>query len=60
MAFWLHLAAAPLIAHPIFHMLGVFDGEVTGPVAAVVIALYLVFAFCGTGGRPPRAARLQS
>jgi hypothetical protein len=44
-AFWLHLAAAPLIAHPVFHMLGVFDGEVTGPVAAVVIALYLVFAF---------------
>ncbi|MEP9357689.1 hypothetical protein [Sphingomonas sp. KR3-1] len=44
-AFWLHLAAAPLIAHPVFHMLGVFDGEVTGPIAAVVIALYLVFAF---------------
>ena len=44
MAFWLHLAAAPLIAHPVFHMLGVFDGEVTGPTAAIVIALYLVFA----------------
>jgi hypothetical protein len=44
-AFWLHLAAAPLIAHPIFHMLGVFDGVVTGPVAAVVIALYVFFAF---------------
>ncbi|OSZ68429.1 hypothetical protein CAP40_07550 [Sphingomonas sp. IBVSS2] len=44
-AFWLHLAAAPLIAHPVFHMLGVFDGEVTGPVAAVVIALYVAFAF---------------
>ncbi|MEN2711980.1 hypothetical protein ACQKOH_07035 [Sphingomonas sp. NPDC092331] len=44
-AFWLHLAAAPLIAHPVFHMLGVFDGEVTGPTAAIVIALYLVFAF---------------
>lgn len=44
-AFWLHLAAAPLIAHPVFHMLGVFDGEVTGPVAAVVIALYIAFAF---------------
>lgn len=44
-AFWLHLAAAPLIAHPVFHMLGVFDGEVTGPVAAIVIALYVVFAF---------------
>ncbi len=44
-AFWLHLAAAPLIAHPVFHMLGVFDGEVTGPVAGVVIALYIAFAF---------------
>jgi pimeloyl-ACP methyl ester carboxylesterase len=44
-AFWLHLAAAPLIAHPVFHMLGVFDGVVTGPIAAVVIALYIVFAF---------------
>ncbi|MDG2535839.1 hypothetical protein P6144_19410 [Sphingomonas sp. HITSZ_GF] len=44
-AFWLHLAAAPLIAHPVFHMLGVFDGDVTGPTAAVVIALYVVFAF---------------
>lgn len=44
-AFWLHLAAAPLIAHPIFHMLGVFDGQVTTPVAAMVIGLYIVFAF---------------
>lgn len=44
-AFWLHLAAAPLIAHPVFHMLGVFDGDVTGPTAAIVIALYVVFAF---------------
>ncbi len=44
-AFWLHLAAAPLIAHPVFHMLGVFDGDVTAPVAGVVIALYIVFAF---------------
>jgi hypothetical protein len=44
-AFWLHLAAAPLIAHPVFHMLGVFDGDVTGPTAAIVIALYVAFAF---------------
>lgn len=44
-AFWLHLAAAPLIAHPVFHMLGVFDGEIGAPMAALVFALYLFFAF---------------
>ncbi|WP_084581984.1 hypothetical protein [Sphingomonas azotifigens] len=44
-AFWLHLAAAPLIAHPVFHMLGVFDGEISAPMAALVFALYLFFAF---------------
>jgi len=44
-AFWLHLAAAPLIAHPVFHMLGVFDAEIGLATAAVVIALYLVFGF---------------
>ncbi|AQR75494.1 hypothetical protein [Sphingomonas sp. LM7] len=43
-AFWLHLAAAPLIAHPVFHMLGVFDGDIGAPMAAVVIALYVAFA----------------
>ena len=43
-AFWLHLAAAPLIAHPVFHMLGVFDGDISVPMAALVIALYIVFA----------------
>lgn len=43
-AFWLHLAAAPLIAHPVFHMLGVFDGVIAPSMAALVIALYVVFA----------------
>ncbi|PCD01879.1 hypothetical protein COC42_10225 [Sphingomonas spermidinifaciens] len=43
-AFWLHLAAAPLIAHPIFHLLGVFEGPVGPAIAALVIALYLGFA----------------
>ena len=43
-AFWLHLAAAPLIAHPIFHMLGVFDGNISVGMAAVVLALYVAFA----------------
>lgn len=44
-AFWLHLAAAPMIAHPIFQMLGVFNPEVGIGTAAIVIALYLAFAF---------------
>jgi hypothetical protein len=44
-AFWLHLAAAPMIAHPVFQMLGVFDPEVGIGTAAIVIVLYLVFAF---------------
>ncbi|MCH4893902.1 MULTISPECIES: hypothetical protein [unclassified Sphingomonas] len=43
-AFWLHLAAAPMIAHPIFQMLGVFDGDVGVPVAMIVFALYILFA----------------
>jgi len=43
-AFWLHLAAAPLIAHPVFHMLGVFDGDISVPMAALVLALYVGFA----------------
>lgn len=44
-AFWLHLGAAPLIAHPVFHMLGVFDGDIGAPMAALVLALYVAFAF---------------
>lgn len=44
-AFWLHLAAAPLIAHPIFHILGVFNTDVDATKAVIVLALYLAFAF---------------
>lgn len=44
-AFWLHLAAAPMIAHPIFQLLGVFDTEIGIGTAIVVLALYVVFAF---------------
>lgn len=44
-AFWLHLAAAPMIAHALFQILGVFDAEVSIGMALVVIALYLAFAF---------------
>ncbi|WP_230769619.1 hypothetical protein [Sphingomonas sp. Leaf4] len=42
-AFWLHLVAAPLIAHSLFQLLGVFGPTVTLPMAVVVIALYVVF-----------------
>jgi len=44
-AFWLHLAAAPMIAHSTFQMLGVFNGDIGWPVALVVLALYVAFAF---------------
>lgn len=43
-AFWLHLVAAPMIAHPIFHQLGVLDGTIGAGQAGFVIALYIVFA----------------
>ena len=44
-AFWLHLAAAPMIAHPVFQMLGVFNHDIGIGTAAIVLALYVVFAF---------------
>ncbi|MEG3087315.1 hypothetical protein [Sphingomonas sp. PB4P5] len=43
-AFWLHLAAAPLIAHPVFQMLGVFDSAGVG-MGVIVLGLYLLFGF---------------
>lgn len=43
-AFWLHLAAAPMIAHPVFHLLGVMDGQISIAQAIVVVMLYLGFA----------------
>lgn len=43
-AFWLHLLAAPLIAHPLFLWLGVLDGETVGMGGALAVLLvYLVF-----------------
>ncbi|GGO96667.1 hypothetical protein [Stakelama pacifica] len=44
-AFWLHLTAAPLIAHSVFRMLGVFNSDIGPGVAAIVLALYLAFGF---------------
>lgn len=43
-AFWLHLLAAPMIAHPLFALLGVTEGDSITALAAIgVVALYLVF-----------------
>ena len=43
-AFWLHLLAAPFIVHPIFFVLGVFEGKNNIPMALSVIGLYIVLA----------------
>jgi hypothetical protein len=42
-AFWLHLAAAPMIAHPVFHLLGVMNNQVTAATGLIVILLYVAF-----------------
>lgn len=43
-AFWLHLLAAPMIAHPVFHLLGVTQGDNIGSGAAVmVLGVYVLF-----------------
>ncbi len=42
-AFWLHLLAAPMIAHPLFHWLGVTEGENIGLLAALgVLVVYVL------------------
>jgi MFS family permease len=47
-AFWLHLLAAPMIAHPLFWILGVTQGDAIGAGAAFgVVAVYI-----GMGHRP--------
>jgi len=41
-AFWLHLLAAPMIAHPLFHWLGITEGENIGAASAIgVLAIYV-------------------
>ncbi|WP_432200052.1 hypothetical protein ACRAQ7_10290 [Erythrobacter sp. W53] len=44
-AFWLHLLAAPMIAHPVFSSQGVIDGgqNVAPSSAFIVIAIYVLF-----------------
>lgn len=44
-AFWLHLLAAPMIAHPVFHWIGVTDGGQIGVAAA--IAVFVVYILMG-------------
>ena len=42
-AFWLHLLAAPMIAHPLFHVLGVTQGENISAMAALgVVVIYIL------------------
>lgn len=43
-AFWLHLLSAPLIVHPIFSTLGIFEGVTGYSTAIIVLALYTVLA----------------
>ena len=45
-AFWLHLLAAPLIAHPLFTMFGVFEGAALGPAGAIAILVIYVMLGC--------------
>jgi uncharacterized membrane protein YfcA len=40
-AFWLHLLAAPMIAHPIFTLLGLNNGSATLGEGLIVIVLYI-------------------
>jgi hypothetical protein len=43
-AFWLHLLAAPMIAHPVFALIGVTQGDNIGIGAAIsVVAVYIGF-----------------
>jgi hypothetical protein len=42
-AFWLHLSAAPMIAHPVFNLLGVLNQEVSAATALAVLLLYALF-----------------
>ncbi|WP_294393278.1 hypothetical protein [uncultured Sphingomonas sp.] len=42
-AFWLHLVAAPMIAHPVFNLLGVTADRVGIVTGLAVILLYILF-----------------
>jgi hypothetical protein len=42
-AFWLHLLAAPMIAHPVFTLIGLNNGAVGTGEALLVVGLYVLF-----------------
>jgi hypothetical protein len=42
-AFWLHLLAAPMIAHPVFALLGLSNGNVSTGEGLIVVGLYILF-----------------
>ncbi|HET7576427.1 MAG TPA: hypothetical protein VFK19_07675 [Sphingomicrobium sp.] len=42
-AFWLHLLAAPMIAHPVFALLGLSNGSVSTGEGLIVVGLYILF-----------------
>lgn len=42
-AFWLHLLAAPMIAHPVFTLLGLTSGHVSVAEGIAVVLLYVLF-----------------
>lgn len=42
-AFWLHLLAAPLIAHPVFALIGVTEGAISPGSAVGVLGMYIAF-----------------
>jgi hypothetical protein len=42
-AFWLHLLAAPMIAHPVFALLGLTSGSVGVGEGLLVVGLYVLF-----------------
>jgi MFS family permease len=42
-AFWLHLLAAPMIAHPVFTLMGLNSGAIGTGEALVVVAVYVLF-----------------
>ena len=43
-AFWLHLLSAPLIVHPIFSLLGIFDEHTGNETILIIVMLYVLLS----------------
>lgn len=43
-AFWLHLLSAPLIVHPIFSILGIFDEHTGNETILIIVLLYVILS----------------